>query len=61
MRTSWLAWALFACVAQGQTFDAASVKPAVGRYAEPAGGPGTKDPGRIRYAGATLQSLLLTA
>jgi uncharacterized protein (TIGR03435 family) len=55
---------LACCLAQGQTFDAASVKPASEERrvrAEPAGGPGTTDPGRIRYPFVTLQFLLLKA
>ena len=49
-------------LAHGQSFDAASVKPAAGgRYVEPSGGPGTKDPGRIHYANMSLQNLLLMA
>lgn len=52
------------------TFDAASVKPADmpkpdgrGRIfiAPPSGGPGTKDPGRIRYPFMNLKTLLMTA
>ncbi|MDR3699633.1 MAG: TIGR03435 family protein [Candidatus Sulfopaludibacter sp.] len=52
------------CLASAQTFDAASVKPAIlqrGPMAEPAGGPGSKDPGRIHYPAVTLQFLLLRA
>ena len=61
-RLSWAALALLAALAHGQAFDAASVKPAAGgRYVEPAGGPGTADPGRIRYVNTALQSLLLAA
>jgi uncharacterized protein (TIGR03435 family) len=50
------------------TFEAASVKPAEppnGRgfvmLQPPSGGPGTKDPGRIRYPNMTLKNLLMTA
>ncbi len=52
------------------TFEAASVKPAAapvpdgrGRImiAGPSGGPGTKDPGRIRYPFMNLKQLLTTA
>jgi uncharacterized protein (TIGR03435 family) len=59
------------CVAHGQTFDAASVKPAPppspdGRgmiflNAAPSGGPGTKDPGRIHYPFTTLKNVLTNA
>lgn len=52
------------------TFDAASIKTAApptpdgrGRImiAGPSGGPGTKDPGRIRYPFSTLRNLIMTA
>jgi len=52
------------------TFDAASVKPATpptpdGRgmimMQGPSGGPGTKDPGRIRYPNVSMKNLLMTA
>lgn len=52
------------------TFDVASVKPATppvpdgrGRImmAGPSGGPGTKDPGRIRYPFISLKNLLMNA
>lgn len=68
---------LFAiCLSYGQTadkapaFDAASVKPATlpasdgrGRtmIAGPSGGPGTNDPGRVRYPYISLKNLLMTA
>jgi len=64
--------AVTGCLA-AQTFDAASVKPFdVSRIAtaspqerrawgQPTGGPGTSDPGRIRYPGVALQVLLLQA
>lgn len=46
-------------------FDAASIKPADPgvRQRRPGimGGPGTKDPGRIRYSGISLQALILLA
>lgn len=47
-----------------QTFEAASVKlsgAAPRRYVAPSGGPGTGDPGRIRYPNTSLQTLLMTA
>ena len=49
------------------TFDAASIKPAAmpspgtAMRAAPGGGPGTHDPGRIRYSFTTLKALLLDA
>jgi uncharacterized protein (TIGR03435 family) len=58
------------CLSYGQTFDAASVKPATppvpdgrGRIMMmgPTGGPGTKDPGRIRYPYMSLKNLLMNA
>jgi uncharacterized protein (TIGR03435 family) len=54
----------------GQTFEAASVKPAElpmaggrGRVmiGMPSGGPGSKDPGRIRYPFVSLRDLLIRA
>src|SRR5580704_8066321 len=60
------AWSL----AHGQTFDAASVKPATlpspdGRgmimMQGPTGGPGTKDPGRIHYPYMTMKNILMNA
>lgn len=75
MRTAVLV-AFTCCLAWSQppdkslTFDAASVKPADmpkpdgrGRIfiAPPSGGPGTKDPGRIRYPFMSLKALLMTA
>src|SRR5579872_4136200 len=62
--------AMNCCLAYGQTFDAASVKPAEppkpdahGRIlmSGPSGGPGTKDPGRIRYPFMSLKNLLMNA
>jgi uncharacterized protein (TIGR03435 family) len=63
--------ALTVCIAQGQTFDAASIKPAVmpgggpgGRgmiRMGPSGGPGTSDPGRIHYQFMNLKTLLMNA
>lgn len=62
--------AINCCLAYGQTFDAASVKPAEpprpdgrGRIfmVGPSGGPGTKDPGRIRYQFMSLKTLLVNA
>ena len=48
----------------GQTFDAASVKaarlPAEATWMT-RGGPGTKDPGRITYAGVPMRSIVMTA
>jgi uncharacterized protein (TIGR03435 family) len=59
------------CLAQGQTFDAASIKPAAmpgagpgGRgmiRMGPSGGPGTSDPGRIHYQFMNLKTLLMNA
>jgi uncharacterized protein (TIGR03435 family) len=58
------------CLSYSQTFDAASVKPATppvpdgrGRIMMmgPSGGPGTKDPGRIRYPNMSLKNVLMTA
>lgn len=58
------------CLAYGQTFDVASVKPATPpvsggrgmmRMGGPSGGPGTNDPGRIRYPNMSLKNLLMTA
>jgi uncharacterized protein (TIGR03435 family) len=52
-------------MAVGQSFDAASVKPAKpgARQRRPGleGGPGTSDPGRIRYSGISLHDLILLA
>jgi uncharacterized protein (TIGR03435 family) len=50
-------------MAAAQTFDAASIKPAVmqmGRYGMH-GGPGTSDPGRITYFNVSLKDLLSKA
>jgi uncharacterized protein (TIGR03435 family) len=61
---------LTACALQAQSFDAATVKPTSGFGPDgrvivgmlpPAGGPGTDDPGRIRYPAITLKRLLLIA
>src|ERR1700681_1519458 len=72
----WSLAVLTCCLAYGQTvdksltFDAASVKPASppvpdgrGRIMMmgPTGGPGTKDPGRIRYPNMSLKNLLMNA
>ena len=55
------------CLANGQTFEAASVKPAnpnmpdgriVVGMQSPSGGPGTSDPGRIRYPIVSLRFLI---
>jgi uncharacterized protein (TIGR03435 family) len=55
---------------QSPAFEAASLKPAappapysLGRniIPGPSGGPGTKDPGRVRYSDATLRTMLLAA
>jgi uncharacterized protein (TIGR03435 family) len=57
-------------LAQGQTFDAASIKPAamptmagrgMTRMAGPSGGPGTNDPGRVHYPFINLKTLLMNA
>jgi uncharacterized protein (TIGR03435 family) len=62
--------ALTAALCWGQTFDAASIKPAEmpqpnGRgqifFGGPTGGPGTKDPGRIHYPIMSLRTLLMNA
>jgi uncharacterized protein (TIGR03435 family) len=59
-----------ACLAHGQAFEAASVKPAnpnmpdgrmVVGMRPPIGGPGTSDPGRIRYPVISLQFLIALA
>lgn len=62
-----------ACLLRGQTFEAASIKPAAppggpgggGRAMTfrmgPQGGPGTSDPGRIRYTFMSLKTLLMNA
>jgi uncharacterized protein (TIGR03435 family) len=65
---------LAALTATGQEFEAASVKPASEQDLPPVslpaavaaqmgfgGGPGTKDPGRIRYRGVSLKMLLARA
>jgi uncharacterized protein (TIGR03435 family) len=51
-----------ATVAWPQSFEVASVKPS-GRDSESVqqGGPGSADPGRYRYTGATLEDLIVTA
>ncbi len=58
------------CLLYGQSFDVASIKPAVppqpnGRgmimFLRPTGGPGTNDPGRIRYPNMSLKALLMSA
>jgi uncharacterized protein (TIGR03435 family) len=58
------------CLAHGQTFDAASIKPAAMptmggrgmiRMAGPSGGPGTNDPGRVHYPFINLKNLLMNA
>ncbi|HTX37603.1 MAG TPA: TIGR03435 family protein [Bryobacteraceae bacterium] len=70
-RLNWMVAALLApSLAQGQTFEAASIMPAnpnlpdghivVGMRA-PLGGPGTDDPGRIRYPIISLRFLIGTA
>lgn len=59
-----------AVLAYGQTFEVASIKPAAPPVPDshnrilmmgPTGGPGSKDPGRIRYPYTTLRNLLMTA
>ena len=61
---------LTCCAAYGQTFEVASIKPASppvpdgrGRImiAGPSGGPGSKDPGRIRYPFINLRTLIMNA
>lgn len=59
LRISLAVWAI--CALHAQTFDAASVKPAAGGRPEATGGPGSKEPGRVRYANQSLQNLLLMA
>lgn len=58
------------CLAYGQTFDVATVKPIApptggGRgtiwIGAPTGGPGSKDPGRIHYPFVNLRTLLMSA
>ncbi len=51
------------CLAQGPAFDAASVRLASSaeRYSGMTGGPGTSDPGRVRFGKVTLTALLATA
>src|SRR5581483_10728065 len=54
------------CLGVAQTFDAASVKTFDLReerrgMAVLVGGPGSKDPGRLHYPGATMEMLLLKA
>src|SRR5258707_8958344 len=70
MRTPILLALLTCHLAQSQTFDAASVKPAIpptpnGRgmimFRGPSGGPGTKDPGRINSPNMSLKNLLMNA
>jgi uncharacterized protein (TIGR03435 family) len=65
-----LGWALTGCIVYGQTFDVASVKPAIPptpdgrgmmRIAGPSGGPGSKDPGRIRYPYMAMKNILMNA
>jgi uncharacterized protein (TIGR03435 family) len=61
---------LYGQSAYGQSFDVASIKPAApppsnGRgmvvFSRPTGGPGTNDPGRIRYPNMSLKNLLMSA
>lgn len=58
------------CLLYGQTFDVASIKPTAppqpnGRgmimMRPPSGGPGSNDPGRIRYPNMSLKALLMRA
>jgi len=57
MRTVWVL--MLACVAMGQTFEAASVKPVGNARVRPLhGGPGTNSPGELNGA-ATLKALLM--
>lgn len=72
-RTCLMAFAgclIYAQSACGQSFDVASIKPAApppsnGRgmimLRPPSGGPGTSDPGRIRYPNMSLKALLMSA
>jgi uncharacterized protein (TIGR03435 family) len=48
---------------QDRDFEAASIKPAEAaeRHQPKSGGPGTRDPGRVRFVKATLAELLQTA
>ncbi len=49
-------------VALGQSFEAASIKPAApGGSVRMEGGPGTSDPGRIRYSSISLRYLIMAA
>jgi uncharacterized protein (TIGR03435 family) len=72
----WLALAAIYCAAYAQstdqklTFDVASIKPAamptlngrgMVRMAGPSGGPGSKDPGRVRYPFTTVRNLIMIA
>src|SRR4051794_15894961 len=61
MRRLWPAL-LISTVAWAQAFEVASVRPS-GRDTESVeeGGPGSSDPGRYRYTGATLEDLIVTA
>jgi uncharacterized protein (TIGR03435 family) len=62
MRLS-LFW-LTPCLVFAQAFDAASVKVArlpAGTTWMTRGGPGTKDPGRITYAGVPMRSIVMEA
>jgi uncharacterized protein (TIGR03435 family) len=60
-----LAGLLWAVSAFGQSFEAASVKPAdpklSGRIIPPSGGPGTSDPNRVTFTNAVLKSVLARA
>jgi len=53
---------LFCGMALGQSFEAASIKPAIqGGRARMEGGPGTADPVRIRYSDISLRYLVMAA
>jgi uncharacterized protein (TIGR03435 family) len=63
-----LACAVFGQTAQNLTFEVASVKPSPppdpnGRvfFGPPMGGPGTRDPGQIRWSNAALRNIVMTA
>src|SRR5258708_30810739 len=59
-------WAFTACLAFGQQFEVASIKPspppAMNRISiRMGGGPGSPDPGRINYENVTLKMVLAKA
>jgi uncharacterized protein (TIGR03435 family) len=73
LTASWIAFSILTATGQGLEFEAASVKPADPHDRTPSlpgpvaemmgfeGGPGTPDPGRIRYHGVSLKMLLARA